>query len=129
VVAYPIEVILLRELADHLSMPIFLVDPAGDLLFYNEPAEQLLGSRFDETGMMPFEQWSTIFLPTDRDGAPIAPDALPLAIAVQQRRPAQGDMWIQGLDGARRGLTVTAFPLQGQWGDHLGAAAIFWEPQ
>jgi PAS domain-containing protein len=128
-VAHPIEVILLRELADHLSMSIFVVDPAGDLLFYNEPAEQLLGSRFDETGMMPFEEWSTIFTPTDQDGAPIAPDALPLAIAVQQRRPAQGDMWIQGLDGARRALTVTAIPLEGQWGDHLGAAAIFWEPR
>jgi len=127
--AKPIEVILLRELADHLSMPIFVVDPAGDLLFYNEPAEALLGSRFDETGMMPFDEWSTVFTPTDRDGAPIAPEALPLAIAVQQRRPAQGEMWIQSLDGARRALTVTAIPLQGQWGEHLGAAAIFWEPR
>jgi hypothetical protein len=36
-------------------------------------------------------------------------------------------MWIHGLDGERRALTVTAIPLQGQWGDHLGAAAIFWE--
>jgi PAS domain-containing protein len=112
-VAHPLEVILLRELADHLATPIFVVDPAGDLLFYNEPAEQLLGSRFDETGMMPFEEWSTIFTPTDRDGAPIAPDELPLAIAVQQQRPAQGNMWIRGLDGARRELTVTAIPLQG----------------
>ena len=120
---------LLRELADHLATPIFVVDPAGDLVFYNEPAERLLGSRFDETGMMPFAQWATIFTPTDRDGAPIPPDALPLAIAVQQRRPAQGDMWIQGLDGERRALTVTAIPLQGQWGDHLGAAAIFWEAE
>ena len=110
-------------------MPIFVVDPSGDLLFYNEPAERLLGSRFDETGMMPFEEWSTVFSPTDQHGAPIPPDELPLAIAVQQRRPAQGDMWIQGLDGARRALNVTAFPLQGQWGDHLGAAAIFWEPE
>jgi PAS domain-containing protein len=128
-VTHPIEVILLRELAGHLSMPIFVVDPAGDLLFYNEPAEQLLGSRFDETGMMPFEEWATAFTPTDRDGRPIPPDALPLAIAVQQRRPAQGDMWIHGFDGARRALTVTAIPLQGQWGDHLGAAALFWEQQ
>jgi PAS domain-containing protein len=126
-VAHPLELILLRELADHLSMPIFVVDPDGDLLFYNEPAEHLLGTRFDETGKMPFAEWSTVFTPTDRDGAPLAPDALPLAIAVQRRRPAQGDMWIRSLDGERRALTVTAFPLQGQWGDHLGAAAIFWE--
>jgi hypothetical protein len=38
-------------------------------------------------------------------------------------------MWIQSLDGASRALNVTAIPVQGQWGDHLGAAAIFWEPQ
>ena len=125
---HPIEVILLRELADHLAMPIFVVDAAGDLLFYNDPAEKLLGRRFDETGMMPFAEWSTIFLPTDEHGGPIAPDDLPLAVAVQKRTPAQGGMWITGLDGARRQLTITAIPLEGQWGEHLGAAAIFWEP-
>ena len=123
----PIEIILMRELAGHLATPIFVVDPAGDLLFYNDPAERLLGSRFDETGMMPFAEWSTVFNPTDSQGTPIPPDDLPLAIAAQQRRPAQGGMWIRGLDGVSRELTVTAIPLQGQWGDHLGAAAIFWE--
>ena|SRR5690349_19523018 len=126
---HPIEVILLRELADHLAMPIFVVDASGDLLFYNDPAEKLLGCRFDETGMMPFAEWSTLFTPTDEQGAPIAPDDLPLAIAVQQHIPAHGGMWIMGLDGARRQLTITAIPLEGQWGDHLGAAAIFWEQQ
>lgn len=126
---HPIEIILIRELADHLATPIFVVDTAGDLLFYNDPAERLLGTRFDETGMMPFAQWSTVFTPTDAHGAPIPPDELPLAIASQQRRPAQGGMFIRGLDGAHRELTVTAIPLQGQWGEHLGAAAIFWEAQ
>jgi PAS domain-containing protein len=125
----PIEIILMRELAGHLATPIFVVDTAGDLLFYNDPAERLLGSRFDETGMMPFAEWSTVFRPTDGQGLPIPPDELPLAIAAQQRRPAQGGMWIRGLDGERRELTVTAIPIQGQWGDHLGAAAIFWEAQ
>jgi PAS domain-containing protein len=125
----PIEIILMRELAGHLATPIFVVDTAGDLLFYNDPAERLLGSRFDETGMMPFAQWSTVFTPTDGQGLPIPPQELPLAIAAQQRRPAQGGMWIRGLDGERRELTVTAIPIQGQWGDHLGAAAIFWEAQ
>lgn len=123
----PIELILMRELADHLATPIFVVDAAGDLLFYNEPAERLLGSRFDDTGKLLFGDWSTMFTPTDAEGNPLAPDDLPLAIAAQQRRPAQGGMWIHGLDGKRRELTVTAIPIQGQWGEHLGAAAIFWE--
>jgi len=125
----PIEVILMRELADHLATPIFVVDAAGDLLFYNPPAEKLLGTRFDETGMLPFAEWSTMFTPTDADGAPIPPNDLPLAIAVQQHHPAQGGMWIRGLDGEPRELIVTAIPLQGQWGEHLGAAAIFWEAE
>ena len=127
--AHTVEVILLRELADHLSMPFFIVDPDGVLSYFNKPAEQLLGVSLNDTGPMPFEVWSTAFAPTDRDGALIPPDALPLSIAVQQRRPAQGDMWIEGLDGVRRALTVTAIPLQGQWRNHLGAAAIFWEPE
>lgn len=125
----PIELILLRELAAHLATPIFVVKPNGDLLFYNEPAEHLLGSRFDETGMMAFQDWATVFTPTDIDGLPIPPNELPLAIAVQQQRPAQGGMSIVGLDGTRRRLMVAAIPIKGQWGDHLGAAAIFWEEE
>ena len=119
----------MRELAGHLATPIFVVKPNGDLLFYNEPAEVLLGSRFDETGLMPFQEWATAFTPTDDDGVPIPPDKLPLAIAAQQERPAQGTMSIVGLDGQRRRLMVAAIPLKGQWGDHLGAAAIFWEQE
>jgi PAS domain-containing protein len=125
----PIELILMRELAGHLATPIFVVDTAGDLLFYNEPAERLLGSHFDETGKMPFAEWSTVFTPTDAQGTLIPPDELPLAVAVQKRRPAQGDMWIRGLDGEQREISVTAIPLQGQWGEDFGAAAIFWEAQ
>jgi len=55
-----IEVILMRQLASYLAMPIFLVDPSGDLLFYNEPAEALLGHRYEETGEMPLVQWAQV---------------------------------------------------------------------
>ena len=59
--AHPIQIILTRQLAGYLSVPTFLVDPNGTLLFYNEPAEVLLGRRFDETGAMPAEEWSNDF--------------------------------------------------------------------
>ena len=49
----PIELILMRQLASSLVMPIFLVDTSGTLVYYNEPAEQILGVRFDEIGEMP----------------------------------------------------------------------------
>ncbi len=123
-----VEVILARQLADYLALPIFLVDPAGNLLFYNEPAEIILGRRYAETGPMPAEEWATIFQPTDADGNPLAPDVLPLIIALRELRPAHSEFWIHGLDDrVRRRIEVTAFPLIGQAQRYLGALAIFWE--
>src|SRR5262245_55924587 len=125
----PIEIILLRELADHLSTAIFVVDPAGDLLYYNEPAEHLLGTRFDETGAMPMAEWSTVFKPTNGRGVTVPPDRLPLAIALAEQRPAHGRFGIRGLECTKRCIDVAAIPLKGQWGGHLGAMAMFWEQE
>lgn len=122
-----IEIILMRQLASYLTMPIFVVDPAGTLLFYNEPAEALLGVQFDEAGEMPMAKWATIFKPTDDDGRPLPPDALALVTALKTRQPARRTVRIVGLDGVSRKIDVIAFPLQGQGQRLLGAAAIFWD--
>jgi PAS domain-containing protein len=122
-----IEVILMRQLASYLAMPIFLVGPAGNLLFYNEPAEALLGHRYEETGEMALGEWVQIFQPTSEDGSPVPPGALPLVIALQQHRAAHLAFHIRGLDGVQRKIEATAFPLEGQGGRYLGAVAIFWE--
>jgi len=127
VAQHEIEVILTRELAAHLAMAIFLVDPDGRLIFYNEPAEALLGTRFEETGPMEVEDWASVFDPRDMDGEALAPDLLPLVIALRHARPTHGRFSIRGLDGNRRLLEVTAIPLLGQGGRLPGAAAIFWE--
>jgi PAS domain-containing protein len=60
--SYEIEIILNRQLADCLSIPVFITDTAGDLIFYNEPAEQILGKRFEEkcrrkNGPPPSNRW------------------------------------------------------------------------
>jgi PAS domain-containing protein len=123
----PIELVLLKQAAGHLAMPVFVVDEQGTLAYYNEPAEDLLGQRFDETGQIPLETWVNLWTPSDEDGRPLPLDALPLAIAVRDRQPVQGSLTIRGLDGRRRHLTVTALPLEGADGTHLGAFAIFWE--
>ena len=39
----PIEMILLRQLAEHLAIPMWVIDGAGDLVFFNEAAEPTLG--------------------------------------------------------------------------------------
>lgn len=122
-----LEVILARQLASYLAMPIFIVDPEGNLLFYNEPAEAILGRRFEETGGMAAGEWARLFTPTDLKGMPLPPGELPLMLALTHGHPAHRRFCIRGLDGQRRRIEVTAFPLIGQAGRNLGAVALFWE--
>ena len=122
-----IEVILARHLAEYLAMPIFIVNPAGDLIFYNEPAEIILGTRYNETGIMPASEWATAFDPVDQQGTSIPAEDLPLMIALTKRRPAHKVFWIHGLDGGLHEIEVAAFPLIGQADRFLGGIAIFWE--
>ncbi len=76
---------------------------------------------------MPASKWSTLFTPTDEQGNRLPPEALPLMIALKDRKPANRKFWIQGLDGVRHYIGVTALPLIGQASRFLGAVALFWE--
>jgi PAS domain-containing protein len=128
-VAYDVEVILVRQVASYLAMPIFVVDPDGNLIYFNEPAEKLLGRRYDETGEMTADEWSRVFLPTDPEGKELPPERLPLMVALTQQRPDHSRFSIQGLDGVAHDLSVTALPLIGQQERLIGAVAIFWEEE
>jgi PAS domain-containing protein len=122
-----IELILLRQWASHLSMPIFLTGADGELLFYNEPAEALIGLRFDEAGEMPASLIARIFKTKNADGTPMTADQLPLTVALQQRRPSHRVVRFEGLDGVSRVVEVTAVPITAQGERNLGAVVFFWE--
>lgn len=125
--AYPIEIILNRQLADCLSVPVFITDTEGHLIFYNEPAELLLGSRFEETGAMQVEQWGTMFKQSDEEGRPIPPEKLPLVRTLREQLPHHMSFWIESLQGRKEKISVTAYPIIGRAGKLLGAVSIFWE--
>ena len=125
--AYEIEIILNRQLADCLSIPVFIVDTRGNLIFYNEPAEQLLGKRFEETGEMPAEEWSTVFKPVDLDGKPLAPEALPLVKTLHDASPYHKNFRIESLKGEWLSISVTSYPVISRAGNFLGAVALFWK--
>jgi PAS domain-containing protein len=124
-----IEVILMRQLASYLAMPILVVDPKGDLVFFNEAAEALVGRRFDETGTIRRGEWTATFKPTDEDGSPIKREDQLLFIATDKNQPVHRRFWIQGMDGIARKIEAVAFPLEGQSGRKLGAVMISWEIQ
>ncbi len=123
----PIEIILLRQLSSYLVMPIFIVDPDGTLLFYNEAAEGILGQRFDETGEVSKDVLGKMFTPTDEHGKALSVDQVPVFQAILQERPVHKKLWIVGADGVRRGIEATGFPLIGMTRRRLGGMAIFWE--
>ena len=126
--AYAIELILNRQLADCLAIPVFITDTIGNLLFYNEPAEEILGKRYEDTGEMPVEQWSTIFKNKDENGETLPPEELPLVKTLNTRLPYFKTFRIESLTGKEEKISVTSYPIIGRAGSFLGAVAIFWRP-
>jgi len=119
--------ILARELAANSATPMFVVDPEGNLVFFNEPAESVLGRSFAETGPLTPSEWGTMFEPIDGDGQMIPVDQLPLTKALRHLQPGHISMGITGLDGERKTIEVTAIPLFARANEFVGAIAIFWE--
>ena len=83
----PLELILACNLLTSISIPAFLVDNRGLLLFYNEAAGTLLGIPFEEAGRMEAQEWGTRFGPIGSNGEPIPFDQLPLVIALREGDP------------------------------------------
>ncbi len=123
-----IETILMRRLAAQLTMPIVLVDPRGDLLFFNAAAASVLGRRFEDTGAIVRGEWSSLFRPANPDGSAIKREELPLFLATEHHQPSHRKGWVRGLDGIERNLEGIAFPLIGQGERMLGAVGLFWDP-
>lgn len=123
----PIQIILARQLASSLDMPILLVDTVGTLIYYNEPAELILGQHFDETGEMPADEWGKLFAVEDDMRNPIPQENRPMTIALTERRPISRAVWMRCGDQEWRYLNITVYPLIGEGGQFLGAQMIFWE--
>jgi PAS domain-containing protein len=123
----PIQLILARQLASTLAMPILIVDTGGTLIFFNEPAEVILGQRFQETGEISADTWSTLFALEDEERKAIAQEDRPTMKALSERRPVSRTVWMRCGNREWRNVNITAFPLIGEAKQFLGAQMIFWE--
>jgi PAS domain-containing protein len=119
--------ILAREFSSKLATAVLVADADGSLVFYNEPAEEILGRTFAEAGEMPADEWAEMFEVEDLDGRPIDLAEMPAGISFRERRPAHGTLRIRGLDGVRRTLAITAFPLFAHTAEFVGVVAVFWQ--
>jgi PAS domain-containing protein len=123
--ARPLQLILARNLLSSLSTAAFLVAADGELLFYNDTAGSLLGRRFEETGRMSAQEWTTTFGPFGDDGEPIPYDKLPVTLALRGNRPSHGGFHIRFADGERHEIEASALPIVGDENFH-GAIVVFW---
>jgi PAS domain-containing protein len=119
--------ILAREFASNLATPMLVSDADGNLVFFNEPAGGVLGRSFGEVGELPASRWAELFETAELDGTPVPLERMPAGIALMEARPAHHRFAIKGLDGVRRIISVTAFPLLAHTDDLVGVVAIFWE--
>jgi PAS domain-containing protein len=119
--------ILAREFATRLATPMFIADAEGNLVFFNEPAEEVLGRSFGEAGEISADEWGSLFQVEDMEGRPLPLEENPGGVALLERRPAHARLRITGLDGTPRSLFVTAFPLFGRADELLGVVSVFWE--
>jgi PAS domain-containing protein len=126
VAQYEVELILARQLAGALAVPVLLVDSRADTVFFNEPAEALFGRRFDEVNALTFEERTSLLAPRLADGRPLPVDELPGMQAMRDRRPAHAAFHMHGLDGVLRPVEATAIPLESARGHILGAFVVLW---
>jgi PAS domain-containing protein len=121
----PLELILARNLVSILSLAALLVDTDGEIVFFNEAAAEVIGTRFEETGALTREQWNPEFGPFDENGRPMPFDELPLTVAVREGRPAYGRLRVRTEAGGMIEIEAGAVPLLGPDGYH-GAMVVFW---
>jgi PAS domain-containing protein len=118
--------ILAREFLSNLATAALIADDQGQLVFYNEAAEEIVGRSFAETGEMPLDEWTGSFAPRTPDGEALSPERRPARIALDQRRPAHERFVITSHDNVERQVAVTAFPLFAHADEFVGIVAIFW---
>jgi PAS domain S-box-containing protein len=121
--------ILAREFASDLATPMLIADAEGQMVFYNEAAEEVVGVSFAEAGEMPLDEFAASFAPRTADDVLLPAGERPARIAFDQRRPAHQQYWITSRDGVKRQVSVTAFPLFANAAEFVGIVAIFWRDE
>ena len=113
--------ILARGVAANLSVPISVLDAEGNLVFFNEAAEEMHGITFADAGELAAAEWPAVF------SIPVPLEELPVGVALFERRAVHTTVPFTGVDGTSREVSVTAFPLMGREEELQGAIAIFWQ--
>ena len=115
--------ILARELASNIATPMLVIDEVGTIVFFNEPAEKVLGASFASVGEVSAEEYDGEWATTDPDGNEISLLTGPLSRVVSDHTPAHRVIRVRGLDGVWHVIETTVYPLFAQ---RLAASSAPW---
>jgi hypothetical protein len=120
-------IILVKQLADSVYIPIFVVAPNGIVTFFNEPAELIIEKRFEETGPIDLQKWCSLLDPRDSKGNKIPLEQLPISITLEKHIPDNNDFWIKKRGEENSHVYITCFPIIDKSNVFIGAICMFWE--
>ena len=83
----PIELILIKHWASYVAVPMLIVERSGNLIYFNQPAEGILGRSFDQAGEINAKDFEELFETKDLDGNSIASEDLPTVRSLNNRAP------------------------------------------
>lgn len=119
-------IIVTEQLTTHLAVPSMIINSEGKLIFYNEPAEVILGYRFADIGEMPLEKWANMILLIDEKDTLLTSEAVPLTCVLMERRPFFRSSRLRTLTRLLPRTDIIAFPLVGQGEKYLGTVILLW---
>jgi hypothetical protein len=119
--------ILARELSANLATPMFLLDAAGMLVYYNDAAELMLGRTYATLGRVTADEFGAMLQLADIDGTPLRRRDSPAGVAFINREPSHRRLMATTLDGQRDTFECTAYPLFGKTDEMHGVLAVFWK--
>ena len=126
---HPIEMILLKQWASLIAVPVWITDADGRLIYYNEPTEEIIGLRYEDAGELSAEQLAEVFVISNIDGSPLASDERPLMNALTKQVSSHRRIRFLRADKQWREIAVTAIPIIGEGNRHLGAMVTMWEDE
>ncbi|HEX8240788.1 MAG TPA: PAS domain-containing protein [Allosphingosinicella sp.] len=111
----------LREILDALPVALYTTDAEGRITYYNEAAVEMSGRRPALGGDKYCVTWK-LFHP---DGAPLAHDECPMAVALDEQRPVRGaEAVAERPDGSRVPFIPYPTPLFDSAGAMVGAVNV-----
>jgi len=118
--------ILARAFAAQLATAVFLLDPEGTIIYYNEAAEELTGRPFIEGAGLTIDEWMTRTRPRDTGGLDVGVQDLPLGTTMLKQQPAHGIVVFRTADGVDRRVETASFPLFAHTEDFVGSFSVVW---